>query len=394
MDALRRAEADKQQLAERPPSADRADLQLERLERPVAPGDPSAPAPADSAWPSLVPLVPTPNGGPVEPSASRVLGSIAHPTVVAADTLFEATRTVGVQRWLVGVIGVFLALALGLGAVGVYVWRQAPVVRPLPSPRLAAELELARPPAPAAPPSVAPRPNPPALVAALAPIVGVPPTLPRPALAEARPAREIHITKSPGAPVAANDLVARAYAAFTAGQLAQARTLYLQALADTPERLDVQLGLAALALSEGALPEARRRYLAVLTREPRNATATAALLLLEGGAGAADAETRLRQMLRADPDDPHAQFTLGSYYAQAQRWAEAQTAFFAAATRAPENADYAFNLAVSLDRLGQGAAALTWYRKALALRVHGGTFAPTAATTRVAQLGGEGTTTP
>ena len=209
---------------------------------------------------------------------------------------------------------------------------------------------------------------------------------PTPALSTAPTDSGIHISKSPSAPAQDGETITRAYAAFLAGQLVRARTLYTQALSDTPDRLDAQLGLAAIALSEGVLPEARRRYQAVLSRDPRNAAALAALFILDGGAGAPDAESRLRQLLAVDPEDPQSHFTLGSYYAQQRRWADAQTAFFAAVRRAPDNADYAFNLAVSLDRLGQGEAALTWYRRAVVLRAHGGTFAPAVAITRVAQL--------
>ena len=54
-------------------------------------------------------------------------------------------------------------------------------------------------------------------------------------------------------------------------------------------------------------------------------------------------------------------------YAEQNRWGDAQTAYFEAFRIAPGNADYAFNLAVSLDRLHQSQAALGYYEKALNL---------------------------
>ena len=54
-----------------------------------------------------------------------------------------------------------------------------------------------------------------------------------------------------------------------------------------------------------------------------------------------------------------------------QRWAEAQQAFFDAHRLDSDNADYAYNLAVSLDRLAQSAAALGFYRRALELSDRG-----------------------
>ena len=49
-----------------------------------------------------------------------------------------------------------------------------------------------------------------------------------------------------------------------------------------------------------------------------------------------------------------------------RRWqrAPAKQSFFEAYRHAPENGDYAFNLAVSLDHLGQPKSALDYYRVA------------------------------
>jgi len=80
-------------------------------------------------------------------------------------------------------------------------------------------------------------------------------------------------------------------------------------------------------------------------------------------------------------------FTLGNQYAQQGRWAEAQQAYFKAFATDPDNADYAFNLAVSLDQLHQPALALEYYRRALALaEKRSASFAPEVARTRVQQL--------
>jgi tetratricopeptide (TPR) repeat protein len=49
------------------------------------------------------------------------------------------------------------------------------------------------------------------------------------------------------------------------------------------------------------------------------------------------------------------------------RWGEAQQSYFKAFNLSPNNALYAYNLAVSLDRLHQSAAALPYYEKAILL---------------------------
>ena len=63
----------------------------------------------------------------------------------------------------------------------------------------------------------------------------------------------------------------------------------------------------------------------------------------------------------------HLYFTLGNQYAAQARWAEAQEAYFRAFTAEPDNPDYNYNLAVSLDQLRQRKPALEYYRKAIAL---------------------------
>jgi cytochrome c-type biogenesis protein CcmH/NrfG len=52
-------------------------------------------------------------------------------------------------------------------------------------------------------------------------------------------------------------------------------------------------------------------------------------------------------------------FALGNLYAQQGRWPDAQQAYFRAYGAAPDNPDYAYNLAVGLDRLNQPKLAST-----------------------------------
>jgi tetratricopeptide (TPR) repeat protein len=80
-------------------------------------------------------------------------------------------------------------------------------------------------------------------------------------------------------------------------------------------------------------------------------------------------------------------FSLGNQYAQQSRWSEAQSAYFKAYSVDPENADYAFNLAVSLDQLHQRNLALDYYQRALALAgKRTASFNPAQARTRVQEL--------
>ena len=72
-------------------------------------------------------------------------------------------------------------------------------------------------------------------------------------------------------------------------------------------------------------------------------------------------------MLADNPGAHVLNFTLGNQFAQQGRWAEAQQEYFKAFAAEPDNADFAYNLAVSLDHLRQPKLALEYYRRALAL---------------------------
>jgi tetratricopeptide (TPR) repeat protein len=191
----------------------------------------------------------------------------------------------------------------------------------------------------------------------------------RTAVAAAAPAAHADTGAPSAIPVFRPDALAaqlgNAHAAYQAGQLDEAQRLYAQAAAQA-RSTDVLLGLAAIAVAQNREQDAVQHYREVLEHEPRNATAQAALLDLTGSTDSQASESRLKTLIDRDPS-PHLYQTLGNLYAEQQRWPEAQSAYFEAFRGAPGNADYAYNLAVSLDMLRQRAAALTYYEKALGL---------------------------
>ena len=123
--------------------------------------------------------------------------------------------------------------------------------------------------------------------------------------------------------------------------------------------------LAAIDTRNQNFERAEAHYLKVLELDPRDAYAQAALIGLRGGGDAQQSESRLKTLISQQPDSTALSFTLGNQYASQQRWAEAQQAFFAAFSGDPENADYAYNLAISLDHLRQPRLALEYYQRAL-----------------------------
>lgn len=159
-------------------------------------------------------------------------------------------------------------------------------------------------------------------------------------------------------------LLTQAHAAYERGALVDAQRLYTQAAARN-RSTDALLGLAAIAIAQNRETDAQRLYRDVLDLDPRNATAQAALLDLLGNTDGPATESRLKALIERDPSAQLYQ-TLGNLYADQQRWNDAQAAYYEAYRLAPDNADYAFNLAASLDQLRQGAAAARYYEKALA----------------------------
>ena len=160
--------------------------------------------------------------------------------------------------------------------------------------------------------------------------------------------------------------VQQAYQALNGGQLGTARQQYEAVLQQDPANRDALLGLAAVALRENQGAQAASLYVRLLEINPDDGEALAGLIGLRQG-DVVQSEAKLKAILARAPDSGPVLFALGNVYAKQRRWNEAQQQFFRAYSAVPGNPDYAFNLAVGLDRLNQPKLAATYYQRALAL---------------------------
>jgi tetratricopeptide (TPR) repeat protein len=296
--------------------------------------------------------------------------------------------------------------ALGLFAIGtvVYFWYQLrppyPLVNahPAPAVQVAAPtpVKVAAPPTQPATGQIPGLPNttttePKTAAASKTPAIPRAASAPRPLVAPPAerpvlPARVVEVSR-PAAQV--HPRVESGYAAYLAGDLAKARAEYDQALRDDPANRDALLGAAAVAVRSGRFEAAEAAYLRLLQSDPRDAHAQAGLMALRSARiDPVSGESRVKTMLAADPAAHVLNFTLGNQLAQQGRWAEAQQQYFKAFAGDPDNPDFAYNLAVSLDHLRQHRLALEYYQRALSLaEKRGASFSVEDARNRARKLG-------
>jgi len=177
------------------------------------------------------------------------------------------------------------------------------------------------------------------------------------------------------------------YAKLQGNQLDAARQDYEQALRSDPNNVDTLLALAAIAQRQGRPADASRYQQRAIEADPRDPAAQAALL--GGGAGGDQlaSESRLKNLLAAQPESGPLNFALGNLYSRQGRWSDAQQVYFNAVAADPDNPDYLFNLAVSLDHLRQAKVAAQHYRLALeAAQRRPPAFDPARARARLAEL--------
>ncbi len=160
--------------------------------------------------------------------------------------------------------------------------------------------------------------------------------------------------------------VQEAYAAYRSGDYAKAELLYGQALTIEPNHKDALVGVAAVYQLTGQKTQALDAYRKLLSIDAGNALAASAILTLRSAEQGWESESDLKHLLQRYPEAHYLHFALGSVYISKARWPEARQAFAKASALSPDDAEYRFNLAVSLEHLGELSSAREHYKLALA----------------------------
>jgi len=156
----------------------------------------------------------------------------------------------------------------------------------------------------------------------------------------------------------------QAYQSYERGDMAAARVAYDKVLMIDGENRDGLLGRAAIHVQDNEYQQAIDKYQQLLEQNPKDTLAMASLISV-ANIDPKTGESRLKSLLREQPDSAYLHFALGNMYGGQQRWNEAQNEYFKALSYGVGDPNYAYNLAVSLDHMGQKASAVKYYQKAL-----------------------------
>ena len=162
-------------------------------------------------------------------------------------------------------------------------------------------------------------------------------------------------------------LLGKGYAALKSGRYKEAETIYENVLIKQPKQVDALLGLANIYSQNNDLIQARRLYNRVLIIEPANKIAQLGLLYTYQSDNSTKGLELLQGLSEKHPENADILVAIGHKLAKKSKWSDAQQYYFKAYSEQPDNALFAYNLAVSLDRMEKYSAAIGFYKKALML---------------------------
>ena len=155
-----------------------------------------------------------------------------------------------------------------------------------------------------------------------------------------------------------------AYAAYQRGDDQLALVKYNAVLGVDPDNRNALLARAAINIQKGRIAEAIRDYQKILLANPKDSLAMSSMIAV-ANYSPTQSETQLKLMIRDEPNSPYLNFALGNILGAQNRWQEAQGLYFVAFENNPNDPNYAYNLAVSLEHIAKPKLAIAYYERAL-----------------------------
>jgi len=155
-----------------------------------------------------------------------------------------------------------------------------------------------------------------------------------------------------------------AYAAYLRGDDQLALAKYNAVLDIDPDNRNALLARAAISIQNNRVAEAIGDYRRILFTNPKDSLAMSSMIAV-ANLSPEQSETQLKLMIRDEPDSHYLNFTLGNIFGAQNRWQEAQQKYFAALQNNPDDPNYAYNLAVSLEHIAKPRVAIAYYELAL-----------------------------
>jgi tetratricopeptide (TPR) repeat protein len=164
---------------------------------------------------------------------------------------------------------------------------------------------------------------------------------------------------------AKNRLLKDAFEAYQRGDNNAALEKYNRVLTDDPQNRNALLARAAINVQSDNNVKAIKDYQTLLIANPKDSFAMSSLISV-ASISPSKSESQLKQMMRDEPLSPHLNFVLANIYSTQNRWQEAQNHYFKALENNPDDPNYAYNLAVSLEHIAKPKVAIVYYQLALA----------------------------
>ena len=155
-----------------------------------------------------------------------------------------------------------------------------------------------------------------------------------------------------------------AYTAYQRGDDQLALAKYNAVLEVDPGNRNALLARAAIKIQNNRVAEAIRDYQVLLLSNPKDSLAMSSMIAV-ANYSPAQSETQLKLMIRDEPNSPYLNFALGNIFGAQNRWQEAQGMYFTALENNPDDPNYAYNLAVSLEHIAKPNVAIAYYERAL-----------------------------